>query len=128
MNKYGVPVLLSLVFILTVISCVKDTTNSDYLDNADCSGIDTDANTYTKSIKAILDTHCATSGCHDAFAQSEGVDLSDYANAKNGFENQDCLCSIHHGSGCTPMPEGASKLSDAIIQKLDCWAKNGYLQ
>lgn len=120
--------ILAFILLLATFACVKDSSNSTYLDNADCSGVDAANNTYTKSVKEILDAHCATSGCHDAFAQEKGVDLSSYAGAKNGFENQDCLCSIHHGAGCEPMPQGASKLDDATIQKLDCWAKNGYAQ
>lgn len=114
----------ALALALVFFNCSKEST--DYLANADCTGIDTQTNTYTKPIKSILDTYCATSGCHDAFARERGVDLSSYATSKSAFQTTNCLCSIHHGSECVQMPQGGAKLSDAIIQKIDCWAKNGY--
>lgn len=121
--------VIALLFLANMyLGCSKDSSNSDYINNADCTGVDADNNTYTKSIKSILDANCATSGCHNAATQENNLDLSSYAAAKSGFESQECLCSIHHGSGCNPMPKGGSKLSDAEIQQIDCWAKNGYKQ
>lgn len=128
MQKLLVPGLLVLVSILIFLNCTKENGSTDYLANADCSTIDETNNTYTKTIKSILDSQCATSGCHDAFSQSENIDLSTYGTAKTAFQNAQCLCSIHHGAGCKAMPDGGSKLSDATIQKIDCWAKNGYQQ
>lgn len=119
--------LFSAATLFVVASCKKENT-SDYAGNADCSAIVSADNTYTNSIKAILDASCANAGCHDAIAASDGIDLSNYANSKNAFENKKVLCSVHHGSGCKPMPDGSPKLSDATINKLDCWAKNGYVQ
>ncbi|MCF8243735.1 MAG: hypothetical protein K9J37_02540 [Saprospiraceae bacterium] len=120
--------LFSLALIFAVASCKKDSNNPDYAANADCTAIVTADNTYTNSIKAILNTGCASAGCHDAISVSSGVDLSNYANSKNVFQNNNALCAIHHGSGCKPMPNGSPKLSDATINKLDCWAKNGYAE
>lgn len=116
------------VFFALTLGCEKATSNSSYLDQADCTGVDQNTNTYTNKIKGILDANCAFSGCHNASSRRAGIDLSTYANAKSAFENTNCLCSVHHGSGCTPMPEGASKMSSETIQLIDCWAKNGYAQ
>lgn len=113
---------------LFVAACGKDDDKVDYTADADCTAIVTADNSYTNSIKAIMDGSCALSGCHSADNPSENVDLSDYAGTKKAFESQDALCTIHHGSGCTPMPDGSPKLSDAVINKIDCWAKNGYVQ
>ncbi len=124
MSKLLFPAVFIAVFILS--NCNKEDSNSQYLDNADCSTVDATNNTYTKEIKRILDNSCATSGCHDAKSKEDGIDLSTYANSKSAFENKDCLCTIHHGSGCDPMPRGSAKLSDATIQLIDCWVKNGY--
>jgi len=123
--------LLSLVIALLVVSapaCEKGSTGNSYLDQADCTGINTSENTYTKSIKAILDTECASSGCHDAITHEKDIDLSTYGKAKTAFQNEACLCSIHHGVECTSMPDGGGKLRNAIIKKIDCWAKNGYAE
>jgi hypothetical protein len=128
MKKTIVFASLSFCLLYIVTSCKNDTPSEDYLSAAVCTSVVDSANTYTTAIKAILDTQCATSGCHNAASAKEGVNLSDYANAKTAFQSKDALCTIHHGSGCTPMPQGGSKLSDALIQKIDCWGKNGYKQ
>jgi hypothetical protein len=113
-----------------VPACEKNTPNNSntYLDQADCTGVDIAGNSYDNEIKAILDSQCATAGCHDALTKSEGIDLSTYAKAKTAFQNQACLCTIHHGPECRPMPQDGAKLSDAVIKKIDCWAKNGYVE
>ncbi|MBI1226948.1 MAG: hypothetical protein GC192_17080 [Bacteroidetes bacterium] len=120
--------LLSLAMFFMVAACKKDSNNVDYSANADCSAIVTADNTYTNGISDILDANCATAGCHNALSASNGVDMSDYAKSKNAFVNKDALCTIHHGSGCKAMPDGRPKLSDAIINQIDCWVKNGYLE
>ncbi|MBL7828129.1 MAG: hypothetical protein JNJ57_15975 [Saprospiraceae bacterium] len=114
------------VFLL-ISACEKTTpNNNNYLDQADCTGIDANTNTYTNTIKAIMDSNCALSGCHGFGSAEANVDLSTYGKTKTAFENTECLCSIHHGDGCTPMPDGGAKLSNLAIQRIDCWAKNGY--
>lgn len=120
--------LLSFGTLFVFVSCGKDSNKPDYAADADCGSIVTADNTYTNSIKAILDASCATAGCHNQFSASEGIDFSDYAKSKTAFQNKEVLCSIHHGSGCTPMPENADQLSASVINKIDCWVKNGYLE
>ena len=116
---------LALVF---AASCGKDDDKVDYTADADCTAIVSADNTYTNGIKTILDASCASAGCHDALAATEGVDMSDYAKVKVAFQSKDALCTIHHGAGCTAMPDGAPQLSSTIINKIDCWAKNGYAE
>lgn len=118
----------SFAMLLGIASCGKDNTSADYTANADCSAIVSADNTYNNGIKAIIDAKCATAGCHNAFTASEGIDMSDYAKTKNVFEKKDALCTIHHGTGCKAMPDGQPKLSDATINQIDCWVKNGYLE
>lgn len=112
-----------------VASCKKsDKTNPDYAASANCSGLTDSLNRYTNSIKSILDTRCAASGCHGNGSAESGVSVSTYANAKSAFQNKNALCAVHHGNGCQPMPQGGSQLSDAELNKLDCWAQHGYKQ
>lgn len=118
--------LLSFGSFFVIASCGKDSNNPDYAADADCTVIVSADNTYTNSIKAILDASCATAGCHNQFSAAEGIDFSDYAKSKNAFENKKVLCSIHHGSGCKPMPENLPQLSAASLNKIDCWVKNDY--
>ncbi len=102
-------------------ACSKDT--NSYTDNVDCSKVNADQNTYTKSVKSIIDGSCAYSGCHDSVTAAEGINLSTYAKAKNEFVSGDALCTIYHD--CKPMPQGSDKLEQAIIDQLTCWVKNG---
>lgn len=127
MNKFGL-VFASCILITGLFSCTKTSTTVDYPSAATCTSIVSADNTYTNSIKAIMTSNCAMSGCHSASSSKAGVNLSDYANTKSVFKTGNGFCSIHHGSGCDPMPEGASALSAATIQKIDCWAQNGYTE
>lgn len=117
---------LSLALAVVLFSCDNSTPPADYLNAANCSSIVDSTNTYNKAIKAIMTANCAFSACHDAATAKEGVDLSTYANTKKVFDKGNGLCSIHHGTGCKSMPDGGGKLSDSDINKIDCWAKNGY--
>jgi len=117
-NLLAVAILTGMV---TINACKKDST--DYAAQATCTGT---APTYTNDIAPILNTNCALNGCHNASSAKEGINLSDYASASSQFKNNpDNLTSVHHGSGVKPMPDNKPKLSDDIINKLDCWVKNG---
>ncbi len=117
--------LFFLIIGLSWAGCKKEE-KRDYLAEADCSQVNQSANTYTFSVKAILDGSCALSGCHDAATKESGNDFSTYATAKTVFQTKDVLCAINHGEGCEPMPKGGSKLPELTLNKLACWAKNGY--
>lgn len=118
---------IALFAIIAFVSCKKNKDNPDYAAIANCSSIADSSNRYTNSIKTLLDTRCATSGCHNA-SSAGGINVSDYAGAKNAFQNHNALCSVHHGNGCSPMPGMGAKLSDTELNKLDCWVQNGFLQ
>lgn len=121
---------LVLAFCVTAVlisSCKKEdksgTSNADYISNADCTG---SAPTYTADVQPILSTQCATSGCHNTATAAHGLNLEGYTAAKNNFNAHETLCAINHGSGCSPMPEGLPKLSEAEIKTITCWAKNNF--
>ncbi len=103
---------------LTLAMCQKETTGTTY----DCTGL---TPTYTNDIKAIINTNCAKSGCHDASTQEAGIDLSTYAKVKSESSNARFLGAIEHRTGYEAMPQDASKLADANIQKIYCWIENG---
>ena len=121
--------LLISILALAWIGCKDkhtDPAEVDYLAMADCTGILVDDNTYTKSIKPIMTTHCSTAGCHDVATKAGDHDLTNYTETRFAFEVHEALCCCHHGDGCPPMPNKGTKLSQDLINKLDCWAKNGY--
>lgn len=110
--------VLSIIFL---IACNKSTT--DYAAQAVCTG---NTPTYLNDVAVIINNNCAVSGCHNNAASSAGIALEGFANASSQFkDNKKNLISIHHGKGASNMPKNASKLSDADINKLDCWVKNG---
>jgi hypothetical protein len=121
-------ILLALSLFAALPSCKDDEPTVDYAALADCSGVPAASNTYTNSIKALLDASCALAGCHGAGTAEGGFDFSTYAMAKKGFEDDKGLCSVHHGKGCKPMPDGSGQLSTAQLLVLDCWVKNGMPQ
>lgn len=124
MKLYLALSLLLLISALGTIGCGDDEVN--WLEQANCSGIDVNTNTYNLAVKTVLNASCALSGCHDAATKSSGIDLSTYASAKTAFESSKALCSINHGDDCLPMPQGGVKLPTATVNILACWAKNGY--
>lgn len=97
-----------------------------YTASANCSAVVDSLNTFTLSVKAIMENSCAVTGCHNATTKADGIDLADYATAKDEFLNAEALCTINHD--CEAMPKGGSKLSDAVIAQLTCWVKNGCKQ
>ncbi len=115
--------LVSLAFLLTILSlaCKKKETG----DPIDCTGT---APLYTGTVKTILDTHCATSGCHNTATKAEGYDMSTYAGAKSAAGHDAFIGSVRHLSGYTAMPQGAAKLSDDDIKTLYCWVQNAMPQ
>lgn len=88
----------------------------------DCTGL---SPTYTTDIKAILDSSCAKSGCHDAASKQNGINLSAYGPASSESHNDRFLGSIQHKKGYKAMPESAGKLSKDNIDLLTCWVQNG---
>ncbi len=120
------PVAMSLLLLITALGWTACDGEENYLDRANCNGIDADLNTYNLRIKDILNTSCALSGCHDAATQSNGHNLSTYTGARAVFESGPGLCAIYHGEDCEPMPKGGTKLNNATLDFIACWAKNGY--
>ncbi len=98
--------------VLTVAACKKKVTTSD------CTGT---TSTYITNVKPILDANCVS--CHNGSNKSGGYDLSTYSHAKNAKDA--IVGSVQHANGFAPMPQGASKLDDASIKLINCWAQNG---
>ncbi len=119
--KKSILIFTALSGIIAINACKKD--SADYAAQAVCTG---PAPTYSGEISGIIDTHCGDSNCHSANSSKADINLSTYALSSSQFlNNNDILTSIHHGSGVAPMPDNKPKLSDDIINKLDCWVKNG---
>ena len=117
---FCIPFLLIMVF---YYSCTKDKTAAP----PDCSQLDS-LNTYTNSVKPIMDNYCATVGCHDPLFASGGLVLDTYEHTANAARNDGkFFCAIEWS--CTPnMPNTGIKLADSLIAKIQAWKSNCYAQ
>jgi len=77
---------------------------------------------YSNEIRPLIEMNCTVSGCHDASAAG-GYDFLSYEEVSSNADR--ILETIQHGSGVSPMPQGAGKLADSLIQKFYCWKENG---
>lgn len=122
--------MLCLMFGLIVFfSCgSSDEDGNKYVTNANCTSVPAE-NTYTKTIKPVLDASCAFAGCHDSQTKAEGVILDTYAGAKATFAaSAKGLCSINHDGCADNMPQGSAKLSQDVLNLFACWVKNNMPQ
>lgn len=118
--------LLSLLFLasaLMIVSCGKDDSSDDETDPT----CDTIGLTYTDDIKDILDTNCATPGCHsEDQAMTQGA-MHDYAAAKAFVDFGRVVGAINHSDDFSPMPfpTGTDKLPQCTIDKITAWIDDG---
>lgn len=112
-----------ILFLSFYNSCTKDKTPPP----PDCDLTDT-LNTYTNSVKEIMDISCATAGCHDAITAYSGIRLDTYDATVDATKNHaKFFCVIEHS--CTPyMPNAGDKLADSLINKIQAWKANCYAQ
>ena len=84
--------------------------------------------TYLNSIKTIMDLNCATPNCHNTVSNADGFNLSSYTATKNYASTKQAkfLGSIKHTSGYKSMPQGAAKLPDSTINKIQLWINANY--
>lgn len=85
-----------------------------------------DEYTYDVHAEPIFTNLCATSGCHTSGA---GIgSLANYADAKAFTQAGRVIGSMSHESGFSPMPKNAPKVSDQIIETIQKWMDDGYLE
>ena len=78
---------------------------------------------YTATIKAIIDTKCATAGCHDGLSQD---DFKSYAAVKLRVDNGELR---NRALTLKDMPQvGSPALTDDEMTQIDCWIKQGGAQ
>jgi hypothetical protein len=115
----SIRVLFSVCCLIVLAIACKD---DDTPDEVDCTGL---TPTYTADVKAILDSSCAKSGCHNSSDLANNIDLSTYATASAISQEPRFLGAINHKSGFSPMPQDDDKLPTATIELLTCWVETG---
>ena len=124
MNKI---ILLCFAFVsISLTSCYYDVDEelNPPLTNNDC---DTTASKFAADIQPILNSNCATSGCHTAAVIAGGYVFDNYTDVKSTIVNDSArfIGSILQQTGYSPMPKGGGKLSDCNISKIKAWIASG---
>jgi mono/diheme cytochrome c family protein len=92
-------------------SCKKD-------DNCNTSDV-----TYTNTVKSILDSNCALSGCHNS--GSGNGSLASYDDAVAFAAQGRIVGAIKHQDGFVAMPQTGGKLEDCEINQIEAWISDG---
>jgi hypothetical protein len=128
----------SLLITLTIFSCIILSTSiqSCYYDHEDTlygtttSGTcDTSSVKFSTIVQPLMNTQCATSGCHNATTAAAGANLSSHTAIKSYITNNKdfFIGSIKHTSGYSQMPKGGSKMAVCDITKIEVWIRAGML-
>ena len=116
----------TLLAITLLVGCLVD--KGELVEETPAEYCDTLQATYIDTVKTIIDTRCATPGCHDNASSGIG-DFGTYA----GLSAQGVLVDGNSGLGgrissaTAPMPP-QGLLPDSIRRVLECWAGDGYPQ
>jgi hypothetical protein len=78
--------------------------------------------TYTVDIEPIFTKHC--NSCHGA-RPAGGYNFKSMNDIIRSVNNGELLGTIKWERHYPKMPEGAPKLDDETIHKIECWIKNG---
>lgn len=93
--------------------------------NTTCSSVacDTTGLSYMADIQPVFQTNCIS--CHSGGAPSGNINLSTYNGVMSTITNNALVGSITHSTGFSPMPQGASKLSNCNIAIIQAWIHAG---
>ncbi len=108
------------ISLLTLLSCKKDKASETPIKSVPTPVPITQCDTisFKKDIEPLISTYCLS--CHNTQFTSASVDLSTFENVFINAESS--LSSIQNG---TMPPSG--KLPENLIQKFNCWIKQGKL-
>jgi hypothetical protein len=96
-----------------VVACKKDT------EEPTPSGVDCSTVTYSGTIAGIVNSKCATAGCHAA--GSANGDYTSYPGIKAKYDNGSLKKEVITDK---TMPQGSS-LTDTQYQQFECWINAG---
>lgn len=116
LNKLAIAFMLCAT-VVVLFSCGKEEGDGD----SECT---TEALTYTNSAKSIIDTNCATSGCHNEGTTST-FQMHNFETVSAVVSFGNVLKSINHEPGVSQMPKGGTKLDDCTISKITAWINDG---
>ena len=104
--------LLAVLAIILLVSCKKDNPKTPFCDGSN--------QTYNSYIRSIFNSNCNSSGCHGS-GSGDG-DFTTYSGLENVLNNGSFESEVLKNQ---TMPEGSS-LSESQLNKIQCWADNGF--
>lgn len=116
--------------IIGVFACALIFTGC-YYDKADqlypspTTTCDTTTVTFAKDILPIMNTKCATAGCHDNQTKQNGYDMGTYEGVKMVVDDGKLIGVTRQDAGYLPMPQGMAKLDECSINKIVRWVHLG---
>lgn len=108
-------------FIILFSSCSKDQTPDPIVEEIPADVCDSIPKSFSNDIFPIIQNNCTS--CHSGSTPSGGIKLADHNDVSSNINIT--LETINHEVGVTPMPYQQSKLSDSLIQVIECWANDG---
>lgn len=110
---------LALLTGILFVSCSKDV-DEDINSMNTC---ETENMSFQDDILPIFNNNC--NSCHSASANFGGITLDNHADTKTVVDRGRLLGAVKRMEGFSAMPQGGSKLSDCIIDKLSVWVADG---
>jgi len=108
--------------LLTFASCTSNKEEVLYKDE-NKNGCDTSNVTFSGEVTTIFKNNCYV--CHSGNSPLGGIKLDEYGPALIQVNNGRLLGSIKFEKGYVSMPEGAAKLTDCQIAKIEAWINDG---
>jgi len=107
--------------VLIISSCTYDNMETLYPQDPECDTVNI---SYAVDIQPIFNNNCVI--CHSGPTPPAGFSLVDYENAVVVAKSGRLLGTVKHQSGYLSMPQGANKLDDCSINKLESWINLSY--
>jgi len=107
---------------MSIFSACKYDVEEELYPSVECETADM---SYTNDILPIISTACYQ--CHDAANNFGGITLEGYDALKPFAEGGSLVGVIKHEAGFSAMPQGAPKLLDCEIEKVEAWIAQGIL-
>ncbi len=114
--------IYKLIFVLLIVlasSCTYYNEEELYPDQS----CDTSNISYTNDIKPVFQASCYT--CHYDKVTYGNLDLSNFTDIQRVVDNGNLLRNIKQEPGGIAMPQGAAKLPDCTILKIEQWVNMG---
>jgi hypothetical protein len=118
MIKYKLFVLVLISMVVT--SCYYD--NEEYL-YPGLNGCDVTAVSFSQHIEPVISNTCTS--CHTGAGASAGIRLANHTEIVAAINTGRFMGAVKHEAGFSPMPQGAPKLDECSVKRLEAWIAAG---